>query len=119
MFSGTIIHAKGVGKTLGFPTANLDCVKKDIKLASGVYATWVAIGSETYMGALVVMDEPWKIEVHLLDYSGKDIYGRTLILDPIQKVSEVETYGSATELVKKIQDDLVMVRDVLTGGLGK
>lgn len=103
-----------MGKTLGFPTANLDCSKREIKLAVGVYAAWATIGGRTYMGALVIMEKPWKVEVHLLDYGGKDIYGELLQVDPIQKVSEVESYGSDQELVKKIQQDLIMVRDLLT-----
>ena len=65
-------------------------------------------------GCACYYGRPMEIEVHLLDYSGKDIYGELLTVEPVQKVSEIETYSSTEELIKKIQQDLVMVRDLLT-----
>lgn len=119
MISGIVIHAEGLGKALGFPTANLDCSKREVKLATGVYAAHATVAGQSYHAALVIMGAPWKVEVHLLDYGGRDIYGELLQVDPVQKVSEVETYSSTEELIKKIQHDLVMVRELLTAENGK
>ena len=113
MISGIIIHARGVGKTLGYPTANLDCTKKEIKLPQGVYAAWADLDGKRYKGGLVIVDDPWRVEVHLIDYIGDNIYGKLLGVEPVQKVSEIEFYESSEELIKKIEHDIGLVMQVL------
>lgn len=112
MFGGKVIHGDGVGKQLGYPTANLDSEKNKVKITSGVYAVRVILNHKQYQGALAVQEIPWKVEVHLLDYSGPDFYGAYLEVEPKQKVSEMEKFDNLEELKKKIFIDAEKVQAI-------
>lgn len=107
-----IIPGDGIGKSLGYATANLDIKKRDMHLVPGVFAAKVYFEEQTYCGALVIMDDPWKVEVHLIGYNGPDMYGIELAFTPIQQVSAIETYTTQEELIKKIATDIEMVSQV-------
>ena len=85
-FSGRVVRGKQLGRTLGFPTANLDAESTD--LARGVYAVRVRLesGAER-MGMMNVgrhptlPDGPATVEINLLDFEG-DLYGQTLYVEP-------------------------------------
>lgn len=114
MIGGKIIHGKGKGKKLGFPTANLDCGLKKIKLKSGVYAAKAILDGKTYKSGLIIQNKPIKMEVFLLDYKGPDFYGSFLEVIPIQKVAELEKYESKKELRDKIKGDLNIIESMLS-----
>lgn len=82
-FSGTVQMGDQYGRTLGFPTANLDpAILKHIE-AEGVYACLVRLGSSCYRGALylgprIVLNETKRVlEIHILEFD-KTIYGEVL-----------------------------------------
>ena len=112
MIGGTIIHGDGFGRKLGYPTANIDCIKKDIQLGPGVYAAKAFLDGQSYIAGLVVMFDPLKVEAHLVGYDGPDIYGEYLTIEPVQRVSTLEKYDSINELKKKIADDMQQVIQV-------
>ena len=103
--TGTVIHGKKLGRSLGFPTANL-LIDPSLEIANGVYAGRVALTGKPY-GALVNIGYNPTVptggkrllEAHLLDFSG-DLYGRTIsvelvvFLRPEQKFSSVEALRS-------------------------
>ena len=82
IITGTVIHGKKLGRSLGFPTANL-LIDPSLEIANGVYAGRVALTGKPY-GALVNIGYNPTVptggkrllEAHLLDFSG-DLYGRT------------------------------------------
>ena len=113
MISGTVISGDKLGRKLGFPTANLDCNRKDLKLREGVYAAYANVGGQKFKSALVINFSTNKTEVFLLDYDGGDLYGSSIEVEPVQKVGEVEMYEDLDELKEKIKLDLKMVKDVL------
>ncbi|PIR76822.1 MAG: hypothetical protein COU32_00040 [Candidatus Magasanikbacteria bacterium CG10_big_fil_rev_8_21_14_0_10_42_10] len=112
MFGGIVIHGDGVGGTLGYPTANIDCPSKDVHFDPGVYAAKATYQGKVYKAALVIMKTPWKVEVHLLDFDGSDIYGQELRFEPIQRVSALERYDDIEELKEKIARDILSVQQV-------
>lgn len=112
MFGGIVIHGDKIGKTLGFPTANLNIEKKDCKLSAGVYAVEATLDRKKYQGALAIQEKKWKVEVYLLDYVGEDFYGKYIEVDPVQKVGEMEGFDSEEELVEKIQGDVAKVKKI-------
>ena len=112
MLGGLVIHGDKIGKTLGYPTANLDVEKKDCKLSPGVYAAKVFLNKKEYQGALAIQDDKWKVEVYLLDYEGDDFYGTYLEVDPIQKVGEMEGFTGQDSLIEKIKGDVDKVRGI-------
>lgn len=113
MFQGTVISGDGIGRTLGFPTANIDVAKEKIHLKTGVYAAWVLLDDTRWQGALAIQDHPWKVEVYILDHTDANLYGKKLQVDPVEKISEMEPLSSVAVLNKKIARDIVLVREIL------
>ncbi|OGH73102.1 MAG: hypothetical protein A2921_00900 [Candidatus Magasanikbacteria bacterium RIFCSPLOWO2_01_FULL_43_20b] len=110
---GEVIHGDGVGKKLGYPTANLDIKKEKIKLSPGVYAARAVLNAKKYNASLVIQEKVWKVEVHLLDYVGEDFYGAYLEVAVVEKVSELIPFKTEKELIEKIERDIRKVREVL------
>lgn len=113
MFKGKVISGQGVGKTLGYPTANLDTPQSAVRVSTGVYAAYATCVGRRYPAALVLRGNPWKVEVHFFQYSAGDCYGRVVAVEPVQKVSEIEEFESMEELKEKIALDVEAVRRVL------
>lgn len=113
MFRGTVISGEGIGRTLGSPTANIDVTKETVHLKTGVYAAWVFLDDMRWQGALAIHDHPWKVEVYILDYADVDLYGKKISVDPVEKISEMESPLSIPDLKKKIARDIALVREVL------
>ncbi len=87
--AGTVVSGQHIGRTLGFPTANLDIVGKDHKLIppKGVYAVFVHHQQKRYEGMLYIGNRPvlkehhnTTIEVNIFDFD-KSIYGDRLLID--------------------------------------
>jgi len=113
MLSGIIIHGNHSGKRYGFPTANVEVIHKKISLPPGVYAGYAVLNKKKYGAAIAIPPKLKMVEVHLLDYIGEDCYGQYLEIEPVQKVSEMERFENEKELIKKISEDIVKVRNVL------
>ena len=112
MLRGIVIHGDGIGKSLGYPTANLGIEKKACKLSTGIYAAKAVLNKKEYQGALAIQDTKWKVEVYLLDYDGEDFYGEYLEVEAIQKVGEMEGFTGQDSLVDKIKSDVDKVREI-------
>lgn len=113
MIQGVVVHGDGVGKKLGYPTANLDVDTKKVSYSAGVYAARVVFDAVGYDGALVINKEKNKLEVHLFGYNHDDFYGEIISVDPIQKVSEIEAWESEEALIAKIHNDIAMIQQFL------
>jgi riboflavin kinase / FMN adenylyltransferase len=117
---GTVVHGDGRGKSLGFPTANLDLLHA-LQPPTGVYATFVCITDERPSKVLPAVVNLGKrptfenaghsIEVHLLDFEG-DLYGRTLEVFFLQKLRTERSFASAEQLAAQIARDCAAARKV-------
>ncbi len=111
---GTVGEGARRGRTIGFPTANLDQLQT-LAPADGVYAVRVPLGDEAYSGAANVGPNPTfgeqarKVEVHLIDYEG-DLYGQTLAVDFIRRLRDTRPFASAAELVEQLRRDVEQAR---------
>jgi riboflavin kinase / FMN adenylyltransferase len=128
---GTVVEGKQLGRTIGFPTANLQLPPEKFLPRQGVYAVSVFIEHETidpeqapvssFPGVMNIGNRPTvngthpTIEVHLLDWSG-DLYAKTLtvklkhFLRPEQKFSDLDA------LKAQIQLDSMTAREMLKNG---
>jgi riboflavin kinase/FMN adenylyltransferase len=113
MFGGIVVHGDGKGKDLGYPTANLNISPVKTKCKDGIYAAKAIIQKKEYKGALVIDSPRKKVEIYLFDYSGKDFYGLYMDVEPIQKVSELESHDSFESLKEKIGKDIQLIKEVL------
>ncbi len=86
--SGTVVKGQGIGKDLGYPTANIQ-IKNSFKLIplDGIYAVNVIYRDQRYGGMLYIGDRPTlkehenqTIEVNIFDFH-KDIYGEKLTIE--------------------------------------
>lgn len=116
---GAVVRGEGRGRTLGFPTANLHVRSAD-KLVppAGIYAVWVVLRGGRHMGALHIGPRPAfpgsppTIEAHLLDFRG-DLYGEVVRVDFVQRLRNVEPFGSVPDLVAQIERDVAQCRRIL------
>lgn len=111
MLSGSVIHGDGIGRQLGYPTANIPYCKAVTYFRPGVYAAMVTLGDKKYQAALAIHDKYSKTEVFLLSYQGDDFYGATIVIDPLQRLSGMEFYDTEAELKTKIKHDVTMVQE--------
>ncbi len=119
--SGNVVKGKQLGRTLGFPTANIE-VQDQFKLvpAIGIYA--VKVFSEKfqsyYSGMLSIGTNPTvagkekTIEVNIFDFDG-DLYDSVLEVKFIQRLRNEEKFENLTELITQMKLDKVATEEVL------
>jgi len=115
--SGTVVHGRERGRTIGFPTANLDshteCIPPD-----GVYATRVVLPEGSYPSITNIGMRPTfhesarSIEAHIFDFN-RDIYDRAIKLEIIERVRPERKFESAEALGRQIALDLKRAREIL------
>jgi len=114
---GTVRRGASRGRSLGFPTANLDDVSGALP-PEGVYAARAEVDGETYAAAATVGlppsfdDAVARVEVHLIDYEG-DLYERTLAVTFVEKVRDQARFDSMDALKRQMADDVRKIRDIL------
>lgn len=117
MISGTVVHGRDIGHSLGFPTANL-VTHNELLPPDGVYAVMVSVDGRTVMGACCIGLNPTfdggsrTIEVFMLDYDGQ-IYGREIAVWFVQRLRDVMKYPDAAALVDAIDRDVLHTRQLL------
>ncbi len=117
---GKVISGNKIGRTLGFPTANLE-VTETYKVipASGVYATFVYLNDKPYRAMTYIGERPTilpagerRIETCIFDFSG-DIYGSPLKIEFIKYIRGDKKFTSMDELIAQLHEDKVSVEKVL------
>jgi riboflavin kinase/FMN adenylyltransferase len=108
---GTVTQGNQMGRTIGFPTANLLPDEKDKLIpANGVYAVWVEIGAEKFKGMMNIGYRPTvdgknrTIEVHILDFNAS-IYGERVRLSFIEKIRDEQKFESLDALKTQLHKD--------------
>lgn len=119
-FEGTVIHGDKLGRTLGYPTANLKYNDPDkIHLGHGVYVVQVKLGERSLKGMLSVGTRPTlensdeRVEVNLFDFD-EDIYGETLKVTVKRFLRNQERYNSLQELIKQLAIDKAESLNILS-----
>ena len=116
--AGEVVHGDGRGRTIGFPTANMDVWEEQVLPQNGVYAGWAYLNGETFMAVANVGHRPTfkgkivRVEAHLLDFD-RDIYGQTLVFDFIARLRPEMRFEGVEALVAQIGRDVVHGREIL------
>lgn len=117
-FNGRVLKGDQTGRTIGFPTINLDpsIIEGTIdKLEKGVYAARVKMHDIIYKGALyygprVVKNETHNVlEIHVLDFD-KEVYGETIMFEIVHFVRPVMDFNSLERLQEQIKSDITTIR---------
>ncbi|MCF6235729.1 MAG: bifunctional riboflavin kinase/FAD synthetase [Gammaproteobacteria bacterium] len=116
--SGRVAHGDKLGRTLGFPTANIHLHRKTTPL-SGIYAVEVfGLKKEPVIGAASIGTRPtvggkqYLLEIHLLDFS-EDVYGHYVDVDFKYKLREELHFESLEILKQQIKKDVARVRQLM------
>ncbi|MGB4340389.1 MAG: riboflavin biosynthesis protein RibF [Dysgonamonadaceae bacterium] len=119
-FSGKIIEGYKVGRTIGFPTANIQAWEKyKVIPALGVYAVFVRFENEIYKGMLYIGTRPTlhnnneiSMEVNIFDFEG-DLYNRSLTVEFVDFIRPDKKFDSIKSLVEQIRQDKITVMERL------
>lgn len=117
--SGTVSPGVQRGRTLGFRTANLNFDTSRATPANGVYAVWAVVDGQRYAAVANMGVRPSfgagdrLLEVHLLDYDG-DLYGKTLVVEFVQRLRPEMRFGDVNALIAQVQHDIAEARAILS-----
>ena len=119
VLTGTIIHGKGLGRTVGMPTANL-CPQRGMEIPpKGVYASIVHLRSGEYIGVTNIGERPtvdndkrWTIETNINGFSS-DIYGETMTLSIMYFLRSIRKMDSLEEVRDQVRKDMERAIELL------
>lgn len=111
-FLGQVVEGRGIGKEIGFPTANI-VLKNTGKIipANGVYAGWIEIEHKKRYAVITIGPKPTfdlkeeLIEIHIPDYEA-DLYKKILRVGFVRKLRNIEKFESKQALILQIKDDI-------------
>jgi len=124
-FRGTVESGKGLGKKIGWPTANLKIDGRKFLPSLGVYAAWASIANkkERFSAVMNLGPQPTidpgsssAVEVHLLDKE-INLLGKELIIEPVQRIRIQKKFESIDALSQQISLDAKLAKEILTNSL--
>jgi riboflavin kinase/FMN adenylyltransferase len=109
---GVVVHGKKLGRTIGFPTANIDLNNSDKIIPKfGVYAVLVRLENVVYKGVMsvginptVTSENTTKLEVYIFDFD-REIYDQEIEVEFVQYIREEMRFESMELLINQIKDD--------------
>lgn len=109
---GIVVHGSHVGRTLGFPTANIELTKDSLPLylPNGVYAVKADVNRKRYdamtnIGIRPTLDgKKLTIETHLFEFDG-DLYGRKMAILFLSRLRDERKFNDLHELVHQLELD--------------
>jgi riboflavin kinase/FMN adenylyltransferase len=109
--NGKVIKGNGVGRTIKYPTANIE-IKEKYKLIppKGVYLVKIYLGENEFLGMMNIGNRPTinglneTIEIHIFDFD-KDIYGKNLKVCFLKKIRKEKKFDSLTSLKNQLKKD--------------
>lgn len=113
--TGKVVGGKKIGKTMGYPTANIELVYNSVIPKNGVYSTKTIVDGKTYLSATSVgfnptfKEDSLKIETHILDFNG-DLYGKVIRLVFVKYLRDELKFENIEELKKQIDKDIFQVK---------
>jgi riboflavin kinase/FMN adenylyltransferase len=118
--SGRVVSGDELGRTLGFPTANLRLHRR-VSPVAGIFAVRVSgAGLVRHPGVASVGTRPtvgggeWLLEAHLFDFDG-DLYGARLDIDFIARLRDELRFPDLESMTRRMQDDAHEARRLLAG----
>ncbi len=115
---GKVVIGDQRGRTLGFPTANIEVHQGLLWPGDGIYATWAHFGGKRHLSATSIGVRPTfgltqrLVEVYVMDFSG-DLYGQRMTVEFVEKIRNQETFADIDALIARIEQDVADSRVVL------
>jgi riboflavin kinase/FMN adenylyltransferase len=112
---GPVVRGDGRGRSLGFPTANIQMTDPHKLLPlEGVYAATATLRAGTFHGALhlgprpTFRGSPPSVELHILDFDA-DLYGEEIRVDFCDRLRDIHHFATPEALVEAIREDCAEV----------
>lgn len=112
--SGSVVRGAERGRTIGFPTANLEGIRTVVP-RDGVYAGRAQVGATWYAAGINVgpnptfADQERKVEVHLIDFAG-DLYGARVAVEFLDRLRDTVRFASVEQLTAQLRIDIDRAR---------
>jgi len=116
-FSGKVVKGYGLGKKIGYPTANID-TNDQMLPPNGVYAVKAKVDEDYLKGVLNIGFRPTfegiklQVEVHLFNFE-RSIYGKNLEVYLFKKIRNEQKFPNLDDLVKQIKEDIRKAKQML------
>ncbi len=111
----TVIEGNKIGRTIGFPTANIIYPPDIIPPPKGVYSTEIKTEDKIFKSIsnfgtkpTISPNEPITLESHILNFD-KDIYGKNIEIRFIKKIRDEIKFDSVETLKQQIQSDILHI----------
>ncbi|MDF7805844.1 riboflavin biosynthesis protein RibF [Pontiellaceae bacterium B12219] len=116
---GSVEHGEKIGRTLGYPTANIN-PENEMLPPRGIYAARLRVGHQLHNAAAYIghrgtfhENKPQVLEVHLLDESDINLYDQRVEVSYIKYIRGDEVFSDAEALKIQIETDIADIRAVL------
>lgn len=114
--AGTVVHGAGIGRVLGFPTANISPADDEQMLPlDGVYETDVMIDGNAFKGVMNIGVKPTvngkqrTNEVYIIDFEG-DLYGKEIAVQFVRRLRGEQVFDNVNALRFQIEVDVARVK---------
>lgn len=121
---GQVIKGNQRGRTIGYPTANIDVFEDVVIPAKGVYIATVTIDSHVYQSMVNIGHNPTfnakynvSIEAFILDFN-ETIYGKTITIHFLKRIRDEKKFDSIQELIAQLDKDNQETIDYFTNVSG-
>lgn len=118
---GTVERGIGLGRRLGYPTANVRYSQRKLLPPEGVYACWVEVGGESKCGMMFIGQnhfnpaQKMSVEANIFSFD-RDIYDEEIIVYPSRYIRANQKYETTDALVAQIEKDKKNVLNILSEG---
>lgn len=108
--SGTVVHGRHVGTSLGYPTANIVIDESKMLPAQGVYALRACVDGRFYPAMANMGPQPTFgttkpiLEVHIIGYEG-DLYSQVVSVEFMKRIRDIRQFGTPDELRRQLSRD--------------
>ncbi len=117
---GRVFEGRRLGRTIGFPTANVYLGEDQFRPGNGVYASYAYVNGVKYnamtnvgVNPTVSNDNNIKIEVHLIDVD-VEIYHQQIEVEFVKKMRDEKKFSSIDELKAQLENDRETIKKLLT-----
>ncbi|RXI97963.1 bifunctional riboflavin kinase/FAD synthetase [Anaerobacillus alkaliphilus] len=117
---GKVIHGEKRGRSIGFPTANIDTDRYFLP-TNGVYAVYVKIQERTYEGVCNIGFKPTfhdnavvkSVEIHVFEFND-EIYDENITVQWIKRIRSEKKFAGVQQLIDQIASDKASAKQILT-----
>ena len=118
ILKGNVVKGKGLGRTVGMPTANLKIYEGTLP-ESGVYLTRIKVEGKVYNSLTNIGKRPSvddgsdvSVETLILDFN-RDIYGKDVVLEILEFLRPVLKFASLLEVREQVEEDILEAKKIL------